>query len=80
MSRGVEVVVVMKNSKIDEMFITNQRGNRIGYLDKDNFFPEMVTRNQEKDCVIYEDDKNLIFAESHCDLIKLDAYLWSEGK
>lgn len=45
MSRGVEVVVVMKNSKIDEMFITNQRGNRIGYLDKDNFFPEMVTRN-----------------------------------
>ena len=76
MSAQVELIVEMKEEKVDTMNLFSTSGERIARLDRDALFKNMKDMKHGI-CVIYEDENTAVYADANCDLIKLDAWLWA---
>ena len=78
MSTPVELVVKMKAHKVDEMVLFSLAGEKIASVDRYALFKNVEHLDNDI-CIIHEDDKNAIYADTNCDLIRLDAWLWVNG-
>ena len=76
----VRVMVVLENNKIAEMKIIDQRGAQIGRLEASKLY-DSIQRNKSGQCVIHagENGKDLVYADVHCDLLKLEALMWKKN-
>jgi len=78
MSTPVQLVVKMKEQRIDDIVLYSISGDRIASIDRYALFKNVKHLDSEI-CIIHEDERNAIFADTNCDLIKLDAWLWVNG-
>jgi hypothetical protein len=81
MTKPVELMVVMRNRKIVDMIIVDERGGNLGRVNPHKLFDSLNRgyQNGRKECIIHEDRYNHVFMEHQCEQLRLDVWLWKNG-